>query len=203
MIAYRPGNPPNSEQVASRNPGWGVAVQKLELHQAKDLSVIYNLFAVVLSIVALCSTTLTAVRQTVLMNRSNHLPAYLAMLDEFRSVEFNDHYLYVTEQLRSEHDPLLGLRDLPVRARGAIYDIGYFFQNFVALRRLEIVDDQILTSMNFRIIRVWQAIEPFILRERELMAADGMQLMEVLEYYARTAREVPPAAGWRLLPPGP
>jgi ABC-type phosphate/phosphonate transport system ATPase subunit len=71
--------------------------------------------------------------------------------------------------------------------------------NFVALRRLDIVDDQVITAMNFRIIHVWQAIAPYVFRERELMAARGMQLLEILESYATAAEEMSSGSMRRLL----
>lgn len=160
---------------------------------------IYNVIAIVLSLAAIASSTLTAIRQADLMKRSNHLPAYLSLLNEFRSVVFNDHYHYICEKLNAEHDARAGIRGLPDEVRRAVYDIGYFYQNFVALRQLDIVDDQVITAMNFRIIHVWQAIAPYVIRERELMAARGMQLMEILESYATAAQERPSGSVGRLL----
>lgn len=144
----------------------------------------FNLIAVILSVFALASSSYLAVRQSGLQRNANYLPAYIKMLEEFRSREFNDHYRFVTEDLPTRHDPQLGLRRLPDAARSAVYDTAYFFQNFVALYLLGIIDDQIIATMNVRIVTVWNAIAPYVRRERETNPTTGPHLLVVLEVFA-------------------
>ncbi|MGP3949971.1 hypothetical protein [Streptomyces sp. 7N604] len=152
---------------------------------------ILNIVAIVLSVLALASSSYLAFRQAVLMKQSNHLPAYLWLFNEFRSVEFQDRYRYVCEQLQREHDPQLGVSGLPEDARRAVYDIGYFFQQCISLRRLNIVDDEVIMTMSMRTVRVWRAIAPFVEREREINSEQGPKLLSILEDFADDARRHP------------
>jgi|GEM_PF-3214520 len=72
-----------------------------------------NIVALVLSAVALGISTWLAVRQALQQKRATHLPAYLGMLSEFRSREFNDHYLYVCEKLSILSLVFPGFRIMP------------------------------------------------------------------------------------------
>lgn len=152
---------------------------------------VYNLVAIFLSLIALGTSSLLAFRQTILQRQANHLPAYLSLLNEFRSREFNDHFRYVCDQLRQDHDPQLGISGLPPEAREAFYDVAYFLQNFVALRKLSIVDGRVLTTMNGRIVLVWDAIEPFVKSEREINRSTSDILFRVLEDFAMEVRDRP------------
>jgi hypothetical protein len=148
-----------------------------------------NIIAIALSIVALGISTWLAVRQVLLSERANHLPAYLTLLSEFRSREFNDHYLYVCERLRKEHDAALGISGLPAGAREAIYDVAYYYQMLAVLILTRIVsEDIVLAFFHWRIIRAWEAISPYVIREREISKASGSTVLRLLEEYA-TNRE--------------
>jgi hypothetical protein len=144
-----------------------------------------NITAIALSVIALGISTWLAVRQALLSKRANHLPAYLHLLSEFRSREFNDHYLYVCEKLAGEHDSELGISGLPNNAREAVYDIAYYYQEFAILILTRIVDeDVVLAFFHWRIIRVWEAISPYVSREREISKASGDGVFGLLEEYA-------------------
>jgi hypothetical protein len=149
-----------------------------------------NILALVLSVAALLASTYLAVRQGELMRRANFVPAYMQLLNEFRSLEFNRNYEYVVTRLH-EHDPALGISGLPEDARRALYDVAYFYQGFGALRLIRVVDDQILAALHLRIMRVWAAVEPFVVRERELNGATGVYLMRILEDFATDAAKIP------------
>jgi hypothetical protein len=147
--------------------------------------VLTNVIAIVLSAMALGVSTWLAVRQVFLSKKANHLPAYLDLLSDFRSREFNDHYLYVCEKLAREHKPDLGISGLPDDAREAVYDIAYYYQAFAILIFTRIVDeDVILALFHWRIIRVWESIAPYVTREREVSKASGAQILRLLEEYA-------------------
>jgi hypothetical protein len=144
-----------------------------------------NIIAIALSAIALGVSTWLAVRQVLLSKRANHLPAYLHLLSEFRSREFNDHYLYVCEKLAEEHDAKLGISGLPDNAREAIYDIAYYYQAFALLILTRIVDeDVVLAFFHWRIVRVWEAIAPYVAREREISKSSGGHVLGLLEEYA-------------------
>jgi hypothetical protein len=148
-----------------------------------------NVVAIILSAIALGISTLLAVRQVLLSERANHLPAYLNLLSAFRSREFNDHYIYVCEKLRKEHSAESGISGLPDSAREAVYDVAYYYQTLAVLILTRILSEYvILAFFHWRIIRVWEAISPYVIKEREMSEASGATVLKLLEEYA-TNRE--------------
>ncbi|MGW5446138.1 DUF4760 domain-containing protein [Streptomyces asiaticus] len=152
---------------------------------------VFNLVASGLSVVALLVTLYSAVSQAGLQRRSNQLPAYVDLLADFRSVEFHDRYWFVTQRLLAEHDPALGLSGLPDDARRQVYDIVYYYQNIAVLRLADIVDDEMVALLRIRVIKVWDAVAPFVFREREIMGTGGRYLLRGLEDFAHDARRMP------------
>ncbi|MEV7686636.1 hypothetical protein ACFW1F_15440 [Streptomyces bungoensis] len=152
---------------------------------------VFNLVATGLSVVALLVTLYSAVAQAALQRRSNQLPAYVDLLADFRSVEFHDHYRFVTQRLLAEHDPELGLSGLPYDVRRQVYDIVYYYQNIAVLRLADIVDDEMVALLRIRVVKVWEAVAPFVRRERELMGTNGRYLLRGLEDFAHDAQHMP------------
>ncbi|MER6789533.1 hypothetical protein ABT330_33800 [Streptomyces sp. NPDC000658] len=150
----------------------------------------FNLVATGLSAVALLVTLYSAVSQTGLQLRSNQLPA-LDLLADFRSAEFHERYSFVTQRLLAEYDPALGLSGLPNDVRRQVYDIVYYYQNIGVLRLADIVDDEMVALLRIRVVKVWEAVAPFVLREREVMGTDGRYLLRGLEDMAHEARHMP------------
>ncbi|MFK4227619.1 hypothetical protein [Streptomyces sp. NPDC019890] len=148
-----------------------------------------NALAIILSVVALASSTYLAFYQTVLMRRANYLPVYVDLLTAFRSSEFHEQYRFVTEILPVEHDAQLGFSGLPDDAKKAAYNIAYYYQNFAVLRLIGIIDEEVIALLHLRIVKVWQSLEPFVRREREIMGTTGIPFMRVLEDFAADAEE--------------
>ncbi|MFI0964180.1 hypothetical protein ACH4S8_22615 [Streptomyces sp. NPDC021080] len=160
---------------------------------------VFNLVATGLSAVALFVTLCSAVSQAGLQRRSNQLPAYVDLLADFRSVEFHDRYWFVSRRLPVEYDPALGLSGLPEDVRRQVYDIVYYYQNIAVLRLVDIVDDEMTALLRSRVVSVWEAVAPFVLREREIMGAEGRQLLRGLEDLAHDAQRMPHALVDRLM----
>jgi hypothetical protein len=152
---------------------------------------IFNVVAVVLSVLALASSTYLALQQSVTQRRANHLPAVVELLNNFRSVEFNDNYEYVCSELRNEHDPMMGISNLPRPARRAFYDVTYLYQSMGTLRLFGIIDDTLMKVTRFRVIQLWDAVRPYVERERELRGTSGGYLLRILEEYAADAGKLP------------
>lgn len=151
----------------------------------------YNILIALISLAALTASWVTAARQRDLVKRSTHLPAYMAFLDEFRSVLFHDQYRYVCNQLDQDHDPKLGISGLPDDIRKVVYDVVYYHQNFAALIRMgvldeRVIDHQISINMGVRSAAVWDALEPFIRRERKLNSTPTM--LQIFEDFAHDSR---------------
>lgn len=155
---------------------------------------VFNTVAIVLSVVAFATSTYIALQHQTLQKAANFAPAYIQLLKQYQTMEFHDHYRYVTTKLKTEHDPKLGISGLPDDARRAVYDIAYFFHGYGMFRLLRILDDQVLPTMQPRMVAVWAAIEPFVERERELHGFSGLHLLRVLEEFAKDAEALPPGS---------
>ncbi|MBL7258640.1 hypothetical protein JKJ07_30445 [Actinoplanes sp. LDG1-01] len=75
---------------------------------------------------------------------------------------------YVEGRLAIEHDPSLGIADLPSPAKERVFNVAYYFQSLASMVIFDVVDaDIVVYMMRHRVRRVWTAIEPFVLNERE------------------------------------
>ncbi|NUO43281.1 MAG: hypothetical protein HOV82_14730, partial [Streptomyces sp.] len=133
-------------------------------------------------------------RQTRTAKHANHISVMVDLLAEFRSVEFHDQHDYVTQRLGAENDPAGGVRGLPAEPRAAFYSVVYYYQSFANLAVFGLLDETLLaTVLRTRIVSVWQAVRPFVERERELRGeAGGGTYMSIFEELARLAAELPP-----------
>jgi hypothetical protein len=61
--------------------------------------------------------------------------------------------------------------------------------SFVAIGLLE--EEQVMAVLHFRLFRVWEAIEPYVLVERERNTSVGPFWLSRLELYAERARATP------------
>lgn len=165
-----------------------------------DDSTILGTVAIVVSVAAAIFSGWLAVRQALLMRQANHVPALVGLLSEFRSVEFNERFDYVCNRLQIDHDPLGGISGLPREAKEAVYDIGYYFQEFAILSVLDIVDQDVtIALLHRRFSSVWNAISPFVLRERELNSAAGPYVMGLLESFAAKSNDAGRDAATELI----
>jgi len=115
-----------------------------------------------------------AARQILLMRNANYVPVLVDLLGQFRSMEFNDNYLYVCTRLQHEQDPAKGISGLPADVRAKVYDVAYFYQLFAALVALKVVKEQdIVAVLRDRIVHVWQAVAPFVHTERSSTVPTG------------------------------
>jgi hypothetical protein len=153
----------------------------------------FNLAALLLSILAVSTSTWFAIRQANLMRHANHIPAVIELLSAFRSPLFNDHFDYVCNKLGLEHDPALGVSSLPADAKAAFYDVTYFFQHFAVLSTLDIVDQRsVILIHQHRILSVWRSVKPFVEREREINSAAGPFYCRLIEELAIKAEQISP-----------
>lgn len=162
-------------------------------------SVDFNIVAVVLSAVAFATSTYTALQHQTLQKAANFVPAYMELLKQYQTMEFHDHYNYVTTQLKTDHDPKVGISGLPDDARRAVYDVAFFFQGFATLRLLDVLDERIMPTARPRLVAVWEAIEPYVERERELHGYSEIYFLRVLEEFAKEAKNLPPGSLHKML----
>ncbi|MFD9483359.1 hypothetical protein ACFWBX_05025 [Streptomyces sp. NPDC059991] len=110
------------------------------------------------------------------------------LLSKFQYAEFHDHHEYIYLKLRSENDPGRGVGGLSPEARMAFFDVVYFYQSFAEISIFGIADEEIFVSiLHYRILRVWEAVAPFVEKERELRGGDATYLALFEELAARAA----------------
>jgi hypothetical protein len=162
-----------------------------------DASVILSVVAVGVSGVALFISSLLTARQLRLLRQTNHVPAIIDLLTEYRRAEFHDRYNYVVTRLRKEHDPELGIFGLPEPAKSAVLDIAYYHQTFAVLFALKILDESALPVLLWRIPKVWDSIEPYVTVERRSSPESVGIMLTVLQGYVENSRRNRPRGSFR------
>ena len=149
---------------------------------AMDTGAVLGIAALVVSVIALLMSSTLSARQVGLMRDANHIPAVINLLSEFRQVGLHDDYYFVTERLRSEHDPRLGISELPPEVRKSVVNVAFYFQTFAFLVGFGILDERklFMTALRVRIVNVWRSIEPYVLTERSKHGLDLLAMLEAL-----------------------
>ncbi|MEV6195693.1 hypothetical protein AB0M19_25195 [Streptomyces sp. NPDC051920] len=156
-----------------------------------DGSTYLNITAICISIAALAAAVWFARQQVRIAREANHLPVLVELLGQFRNVELNEHFIYVCTKLHEEHPPELGqgISGLPRPAKEAVYDVAYYLQTFAGMSTWGITSEQQVAGMlNSRILQTWNAIAPYVEKEREVGPA-GIHMLALLEAFASRAEE--------------
>lgn len=132
-----------------------------------------NLAALGISLAALAVSVLLTLRQIRLSSGGNHLPV---ILDAFKLVHDPDStYLkaekYLLNDLPQEHSADRGVTELPNPARTHALTIGMFFDDLGKVVAHDIVhQDIIVGSFGSGIIRMWDALAPYVYQQRRTHA---------------------------------
>lgn len=159
-----------------------------------DSSVVFNIVTTAIAVVAVVTSVVFSARQARIAKHANHISVMIDLLAEFRKIEFHEQHDYVTMRLAAENDPAAGVRGLPAEAKAAFYGVVYYYQSFANLAVFGLLDETLLaTVLRTRIVSVWQAVRPFVERERQLRGeGGGGTYMSIFEELARQAAELPP-----------
>ena len=107
--------------------------------------------------------------QLVAARQANSLPVFLQLAQEFRQKEFWEHERYILDDLSNECSPKDGYARLPAHAKYHFHVIVSFYSSFALLVCFRLVSTELASaSFGYRIDQAWQAMEPFILQERQL-----------------------------------
>ena len=120
-------------------------------------------------------SSVLAMQQARLMLRANHIPVYMEIFAQERSVGFQDHYLFVINRLAQENvAEQTGISGLPDEARAAVYDVGGLYCQVGTLRLLGAVDRRVDSMVQVRCPRAWKALAPFVYEERRRQGLSNM-----------------------------
>jgi hypothetical protein len=123
--------------------------------------------SVAIALVAVAVATWQARTTARNAERTHTLPVVSEVWREFRSTEFRARINYLlinVPAVRGEH----GFHSLPKEWRENAYEVCYFYDYLGALVAFDIIREELTISLwGTAIIQVWQAVEPFIVMERE------------------------------------
>ncbi|MFJ3670625.1 hypothetical protein ACIPSE_29625 [Streptomyces sp. NPDC090106] len=158
----------------------------------------FNVLSLVLSAVALVASTWGIGRQ-VARSRADGDRAWTTelLLTHVRDREFQEDQRWVLTRLAAEHSPDGGFNALPEEVAYRVWNVAVMFEAICITQYFDIVSDSILTSLtHYRLMRTWEAIEPFVLAER---AHRGSVVFPFFEHAYATARRTDPDALYRRL----
>lgn len=152
---------------------------------------VWNVLAIAIAAAALLMSSVLAMQQASLMLRANHIPVFMEIFAQERSVEFQDHYLFVTSRLAQENvAEQTGISGLPDEARAAVYDVGGLYCQVATLRLLGAVDRRVDSMVQVRCPRAWKALAPFVYEERRRQGLSNM-LWRTFEELAADIERLP------------
>jgi hypothetical protein len=149
---------------------------------------VWNVLAIALSAAALLISSVLAMQQARLMFRANHIPIYMELFSQYRSVEFQEHCRFIVERLAQENvAEETGISGLPDEPRAAAYDVAGLFTEIATLRLLGAIDDRIDSMVQVRLLQVWRVLAPFVYAERKRLGTSNMFWRSFEEFAADVA----------------
>jgi hypothetical protein len=155
-----------------------------------DATIVLNFAALAISLVALVVSILLTVRQIRLASGGNHLPVVLDAFRHTRSAAWLDAENYVLTELTDEHAAGCGYRDLPAPARTHAGTIGLFYDDLGKLVAHGMIHQSlVIGSYGTNIVRLWDALAPYVYAERR---ARGLHFWIYFEDLAARTAATPP-----------
>lgn len=163
-----------------------------------------NLAALAISLTALVTSALLTRRQVRLATSGVHLPVILESFKETRSATWFEAQEFVLTELAGKHESAGGHRGLPKAVRDHANTIGLFYDDLGKLVAHGMIDQNlIIGSYGTNIVRLWDALAPYVYGERQQHGLHFWIYFEDLA--ARTAathpEEVYASLGMRARPP--
>jgi hypothetical protein len=148
-------------------------------------SLVLNGVAIAISLLALVISGVLSARQLRSMKHANSVPVAIEMLTrEFDRDDFQRKESLVLHEL-PDHDISLGVSGLPEPLRSAVFSVSFFYDSMAIMVAFGFVgQDLVLSTINYRIRRIWYVMEGHILGERALRDAPFLNFLEDLAYRA-------------------
>ena len=146
----------------------GGDLQALPSLACADATIVLNIAALAISLTALVISMLLGLRQLRVASGGNHLPVVLDAFQHTRSAAWFDAQEYVLTELATEHEPKCGHRGLPEQARTHANTIGLFYDDVGKLVAHGMIDQSlVIGAYGTNIVRLWDALAPYIYTERQ------------------------------------
>jgi hypothetical protein len=132
-----------------------------------NATIVLNLATLAISLTALVISILLTLRQLRVASGGIHLPVVLDAFKETRSAAWFEAQEYVLTELAKEHEPDHGHRGLPEQARTHANTIGLFYDDLGKLVAHGMIDQSlVIGSYGTNIVRLWDALAPYVYTER-------------------------------------
>jgi hypothetical protein len=128
-----------------------------------------NVATLTLSSVAIVVSWVSTLRQRRLANSSNHLPIVITVFRESRTDAWLAAQEHVLNELPSRDALKYGISGLPKQAHAHAVLIGLFYDDLGKLVAHRMIDQHlVIGGYGTMIVRLWDALAPFVYAEREL-----------------------------------
>lgn len=146
------------------------------------VSAYLNIAALAISFTALIISSFFAVRQSSSAHHSNQLPIINDIFKEIRSSQFREQEESLWESLPTLGQNI-GFSQLPKGLRDEAYNVSFTYLMLAYLVSMRILDRRLaVLPIHYRIVRTWEAIEPFVMQEREIRG-DQLSFLNLLESF--------------------
>jgi hypothetical protein len=131
-----------------------------------------SVLSLAIALVAVAITTLVSVRQAALMRHANELPAFVDLLQEYRSGDFYVHQQFILHDL-GNLSPRQGYSGLRPSARRHFLIMFDYLSSMACLVSFDIVTVyHVYAIYGYLFQDLWAQMRPFVLQERELKGRD-------------------------------
>jgi hypothetical protein len=132
------------------------------------LSDVLSIVSLALSLVAIITAGYISVRQATLMHHANELPAFVDLLQEYRTGDFYVHQYFIINDLK-KCSPKNGYSGLTPEQRKHFLIMFDYMSSMACLVSFEIVTiNHVFAMYGFLFQDLWSHMRPFVEREREL-----------------------------------
>ncbi|MFG1990616.1 hypothetical protein ACGFJ7_11645 [Actinoplanes sp. NPDC048988] len=154
--------------------------------------------ALLVALAAVITSSILTWRALRLNHNANHLPIVLDALKAQRTADFTRKEAQLWEELPRQ-DPALGFMRLPEPLRGHAFDIACYYQHLGCLAEYGVADwDFIAVQVEYRMLRTWSCIEPYVRAEREIRGSET-SFLNSYERFAGRVRQLDVAAATERL----
>ncbi len=159
--------------------------------------------AVLVSLAAFSLSTLISWRQLRSMQSANHLPVAIELLiHDYGRPDFQQNERAMLDEL-SSIDPAVGVSQLPEPLLSKSLQVIAFYDSMGVLVSFGCIEEElVLTTINYRIRRMWRVLEPFVRAERERRQGPYLDYLEDLAVRAHRVdpRRLAQRRGLRSMP---
>lgn len=152
---------------------------------------------IIISVTSLAVSGVLALRQMRTATDGYALPVVLDVFGRFRTQEFFEAQQYVWYQLNQDFPEPIAYTELPLESRSKVRTVAGLYDDLGKLVAHRIIREELIIGSNgVAVRRIWEAVEPFVLKEREKRKSNLWIYLEDLAY---RVERTPPAMIYQRL----